>query len=101
MKQRSPTFLIGLIASIILGFGIVAGVVLTLRSISGLGYDPSMLQATKTGPNSATLNLETYPDSMVCHSSSGEPQIEWVTYCPTTSLEVPPNSIITVTIKQY
>lgn len=100
MKQRSPTFVIGLIASIILGFGIVAGVVLTLRSISGLGYDPSVLQATKT-PNGATIELSTYPDSMVCHSDAGDPQINWVTYCPTTSLEVPPNSLITVVIKQY
>src|SRR5947209_20568862 len=99
MNQRSPTFVIGLIASIILGFGIVAGVVLTLRSISGLGYDPSVLQATKRGPNSATIELATYPDSMVCHADAGEPQIEWVSYCPTTSLEVPPNSVITATIK--
>jgi hypothetical protein len=101
MKQRSPTFVIGLIASIILGFGIIAGVWLGLSSISGLGYEPGVLQATKTGPNSATLDLSAYPDSMVCHPDAGEPQIEWVSYCPTTSLEVPPNSVITVTIKQY
>jgi hypothetical protein len=101
MKTRSPAFVIGLIVSIILGFGIVAGVVLGLRSITGLGYEPGALQATKTGPNSATIDLATYPDSMVCHSDAGAPQIDWVTYCPTTSLEVPPNSVITVTIKQY
>src|SRR5438874_4666679 len=101
MRQRSPAFFIGLIASIILGFGVVAGVVLGLRSITGLGYEPGVLQATKTGPNSATIELATYPDSMVCHSDAGELHIDWVTYCPTTSLEVPPNSVITVTIKQY
>jgi len=101
MKQRSPAFVIGLIASIILGFGIVAGVVLSLRSIAGLGYEPSMLQATKTGLNTAELDLATFPDSHVCHADQGEPQIDWVTYCPSTSLEVPPNSLITVVIKQY
>jgi len=101
MKQRSPAFIIGLIAAIILGFGIVAGVVLSLRSIKGLGYEPPVLQATKTGPNSATLSISTFPDSMVCHPDAGNPQINWVTYCPSTTFEVPANSLITVVIKQY
>jgi len=101
MKQRSPAFIIGLIAAIILGFGIVAGVVLSLRSIKGLGYEPPVLQATKTGPNSATLSISTFPDSMVCHADAGNPQINWVTYCPSTTFEVPANSLITVVIRQY
>ncbi len=89
-------FIIGIVASIILGFGVVAGVAVGLRSTAGLGYEPNVWQATKTGPNSATLNLSTYPDSMVCHADQGEPQIEWVTYCPSTNWELPPNSLITV-----
>jgi hypothetical protein len=101
LKRHSAGFVFGIVLAIMLGFGIVAGVWLGLHSIQGLGYEPGVLQATKTGPNSATLSLETFPDSHVCHADMGEPQINWVTYCPTTSLEVPANSIITVTIRNY
>jgi hypothetical protein len=38
---------------------------------------------------------------MVCHPNADSLQIQWVTYCPSTSLEVPPNSIITVIVSQY
>src|SRR5256714_5583591 len=101
MKRHSSGFIIGIVASIILGFGIVAGIALGLRSIAGLGYEPSVVQATKTGPNSATLNLSTFPDSQVCHPDAPNPQIGWVTYCPSTTWELPANSVITVVIKQY
>jgi hypothetical protein len=101
MKRHSPGFFIGIVASIILGFGIVAGVWLSLSSAQGLGYEPATLQATKTGTNSATLNVSTFPDSMVCHADAPNPQIGWVTYCPSTSWELPANSLITVVIKQY
>ncbi len=101
MKQYSSAFVIGIVASIILGFGIVALVALGLRSNAGLGYEPGVLQATKTGPNSATLNLSTFPDSQVCHPNTPNPQIGWVTYCSSTTWELPANSLITVVIKQY
>jgi len=106
MKQRSPAFVIGLIASIILGFGIVAGVWLGLSSISGLGSESGVFRATRTGPNSATRELATYPDSHVCHPDAPAEQAIWVTYCSgdnglATKLEVPPNSVITVVLKQY
>jgi len=101
MERHSPGFFIGIIATIILGFGIIAGIFLSLRSVQGLGYDPSVLQATKTDSTSATLDLSTFPDSMVCHADAGEPQISWVTYCPSTTFELPANSLITVVIKQY
>lgn len=101
MKQHSSGIIIGLVVSIILGFGILAGIWLSLNSIGGLGYEPGMLRATKTGTNSATFELSAFPDSHVCHSDMGEPQIDWVTYCPTTSLEVPANSIVTVVINNY
>ncbi|TMF42130.1 MAG: hypothetical protein E6I32_18745 [Chloroflexi bacterium] len=100
MKQRSSGFYIGIVAAIILGFGIVALIALGLRSDQGLGYQPPVLQATK-GPNGATLNLSTYPDSMVCHPDAPNPEINWVTYCPSTSWELPANSLITVVINQY
>src|SRR5260370_29695867 len=76
MKRHSSGFIIGIVVSIILGFGVVAGVAVGLRSTGGLGYEPKVWLADKTGPNSATLNLSTYPDSMVCHSEQGAPQIE-------------------------
>ena len=102
MKRLSPGAIIGLVVTIILGFGIVAGVWLGLSSVQGLGYEPGVLQATKTpGTNRATLNLSSYPDSLVCHPDQGNPQITWVTYCPSTTFEVPANSLITVVIKQY
>ncbi len=101
MKLHSLSFVIGIIGSIILGFGIVAGVWLSLRSVSGLGHNPDVLQATKTGPDSATLSLSTFPDSMVCHGANGGDNPTWVSYCPSTSFEVPPNSTITIIIKNY
>lgn len=101
MKRQSSGFVIGIIVSIVLGFGIVAGIWLGVRSIGGLGYEPGVYQATKTGPNSATLDLSTLPDSQLCHAGEGSPQINWVSYCPSTSFQVPPNSLITVVIKQY
>ncbi len=106
MKQHSSGIIIGLVASIILGFGILAGIWLGLSSISTLGSESGVVQATRTGPNSATLELATYPDAHVCHADAGAPQVDWVTYCSgtngqATKLEVPPNSVITVVIKQY
>jgi hypothetical protein len=101
MKRRSSGFVIGIIVSIVLGFGIVAGVWLSLRSATALGYEPGVWRATKTGPNTATLNISTFPDSNICHAGEGKPQIDWVTYCPSTSFEVPPNSLVTVVINQY
>jgi hypothetical protein len=101
LKQHSSGFVIGIIVSLVLGFGAIAGSWLGIRSIWGLGYEPGVLNATKTGPNSATLSVSTFPDSHVCHANVGEPQSDWVTYCPTTSFEVPPNSLITVVIQNY
>jgi hypothetical protein len=101
LKQHSSGFFIGIVVSIILGFGIIAGIWLTFQSAGGLGYEPGVLRATKTGPDSATLSISTFPDSHVCHADAGAPQSEWVTYCPTTSFEVPANSTITVVINNY
>lgn len=106
MKQHSSGFYIGIVVSIILGFGILTGIVLALRADEGLGTYSGVLMATKTGPNTATLNLATYPDAQVCHSDAGAPEVTWVTYCAgdnsvVNQIELPPNSLITVNIKQY
>lgn len=101
MKKHSSGFYIGIVVSIILGFGVVAGIATIFRADAGVGYNPDVLQATKTGPNSATLNLSTFPDSMVCHPDAPNPEIGWVSYCPSTTWELPANSVITVIIQQY
>jgi hypothetical protein len=75
--------------------------VIGTRSIKGLGYEPAAVRST-TGHN---ITLETFPDSYACHGENGGPgggpHPEWVTYCPSTSIQVPAYSTITVTIKQY
>lgn len=101
MQKHSSGFYIGIVVSIILGFGVVAGIATIFRADAGIGYDPDVLQATRTGPNSATLNISTFPDSMVCHPDAPNPEIGWVSYCPSTTWELPANSVITVTIQQY
>lgn len=101
LRKHSSGFIIGIIVSIVLGFGIIAGVWLGLRSAADLGYDPGIWHAQKTGSNTATLDISVYPDSHVCHASDNEPQIDWVTYCPSTSFVVPPNSTVTIVIHNY
>lgn len=101
MKQHSSGLVIGVALSLIIGAGVLAAVWLGLNSSVALGYEPNVWHATKTGPNSATLTIATFPDSHVCHANAGEPQFDWVTYCPSTSFEVPPNSTITVVISNY
>lgn len=101
MKQHSSGLVIGVVLSLIIGFGVLAVVWLGLRSSASLGNEPPIYQAQKTGPNSATLTIATYPDSQVCHPDAPEPQIGWVSYCPSTSFELPPNSTITVVISNY
>ena len=107
MKRHSAGFFIGIVVSIIVGFAVLVAVWVGLASIQGLGYEPSAYFATKTGANTATLDLSAYPDSATCHPDAPNPQIGWVSYCSTsnpqvgTNIDVPPNSVITVTIKQY
>ena len=101
MKRHSSGFIIGIILTLVVGFGYLAIAWVSLSSVKALGYYPSVLKATKTGPNSASLELSTYPDSQVCHQTATSPEIDWVTYCPSTVFEVPPNSVITMTIKNY
>jgi hypothetical protein len=99
--KHSFGFVIGIICALVLGFGLVGAAWYGLSSQKSLGYDPSVLKATKTGPDTASLDLSTYPDSLKCHPDAQDPESGWVTYCPTTAFEVPPNSTITVTITNY
>ena len=57
--------------------------------------------ASGTVPH-AFIELQTWPDSMAgSHGKDGGPHPDWVTYGPSTNLELPANSLITVTIQQY
>lgn len=50
----------------------------------------------------AFLRLSTYPDSMAGeHGSNGGAHPDWVSYGPSTNLEVPAHSVVTMTIDQY
>jgi hypothetical protein len=61
-----------------------------------------VLKATPSGPAEVTLNLATYPDSMIgTHGRNGGPHPDWVTYGPSTTLSVPAHSLVKVTIRNY
>jgi hypothetical protein len=71
---------------------------------------PSQLRATVRGtvntPSGqlphAFLNLSAWPDSLAGeHGADGGAHPDWVSYGPTTNLEVPAHSEVTVTIDQY
>lgn len=50
----------------------------------------------------AFLHLATYPDSMAGeHGTDGGAHPDWVSYGPTTNLDVPAHSEVTITIDQY
>ncbi|MFM9136099.1 MAG: hypothetical protein ACKOT0_11850 [bacterium] len=100
------------LVSVLLGAGLVAAVAVFAHATSG---EPPLLVATPTGMvstatgemNSASLELQVYPNSSdqvagpmegvnALYASQG-----WPFYWPSTTLQVPANSLITVTIKQY
>lgn len=95
-------------------FATVAGgalaVGLTGTAVAHAGSTPGLLRATKngitqtsTGPRPhAFLELSTYPDSMAGeHGKDGGSHPDWVSYGPTSNLEVPAHALVTVTIRQY
>lgn len=105
MRKHSSGFYIGIVVTLILGFGLVTLLALLFRTDVGEGAS-GVVKATITGPNTATLNLATYPDSQVCHADAGAQEVAWVTYCAGDNsafeqIQLPPNSLITVNIKQY
>lgn len=99
------------------GAGVAAAVVggaalVTLlgTSLSLAASHPSELRASVRGyadtPSGrlphAFIDLSTYPDAMAGeHGGSGGAHPDWVSYGPTTNLEVPAHSLVTMTIDQY
>ena len=51
----------------------------------------------------AFLEISSWADSMAgnCHGDGGGAEPDWVTFCPTTNFQLPANSLITITVKQY
>lgn len=51
----------------------------------------------------AFLEISSWADSMAgeCHGDGGGPEPDWVSFCPTTNFQVPANSLVTITVKQY
>ncbi|MEK9736250.1 MAG: hypothetical protein VW239_02885, partial [Candidatus Nanopelagicales bacterium] len=100
------------IASVIVGVVVVAGVAVFASATSG---EPAVLAATPTGMvdtpegpmNSASLELQVYPNdsSEVPGPTNGVNAAYagqgWPFYWPSTTLQVPANSLVTVTITQY
>ena len=102
MSEHRSGHLVGVIVALVVAAVVFIGVVLLVRTSAGLGYEPPATAST-TG---AKLALSVFPDSYPCHGSTrarpgAAPRLEWVTYCPSTSIKVPAYSTVTVTVKQY
>jgi len=106
MRGRTTRWL-GVALTLLVGAGVVvvAAIVLHVTSIH-----PPRLRATLEGKLStpsgtlerASLSLSTYPDSLAGeHGKGGGPHPGWVSYGPTTNLQVPAHALVTVTIRQY
>ncbi|MCL4421567.1 MAG: hypothetical protein M1115_00100 [Actinobacteria bacterium] len=96
----------GAVLSVMIGFVVVFAAWVGVRSLANLGYQPATVAATKVAVNRASLTLSVFPNSYPCHGSAGgapgggaDPG--WVTFCPSTSLQVPANTVVTMTILQY
>ena len=100
------------LASVLIGAGVVASVAFFGNAVAG---EPPVLAATPTGMvqtpkgemNSAKLELEVYPNSSdkipgpTNGVNAAYAPLGWPFYWPSTTLQVPANSLITITIKQY
>ena len=92
----------------VLGGALAVG--LTGTAVASAGSTPGLLRAVTKGiartPDGnrphAFLELSTYPDSMAGeHGRGGGSHPDWVSYGPTTNVQVPPHALVTVTIRQY
>jgi len=97
MTEGGTGRVVGVAITFVAVAALLIGLVFAVRAGKGLGYNPPPNSQT-TG---ASITLSAFPDSMVCHGSGGGAHPEWVTYCPSTSIKVPADSVVTVTIMQY
>jgi hypothetical protein len=101
---------VGAVGAVVVGGLVVGAAAVVLHSAP---VTPPTLVAKVTGTTSAipgvtttaSLDLATYPDSAAItwrRSAGGVgPHPDWVSYGPTTVLQVPAHALITVTINQY
>lgn len=93
---------------------LVLGAGLVVLAIVGLNYQKSELPGVtlaklngtaKTSKGElphADLEISVYPNSMSgAHGPDGGKHPDWVSYGPTSNFQVPANSHVTITIKQY
>lgn len=101
--------IVSAIGTVLVGALVVGGAAAVLHSAP---VPPPLLTASVTGTTTsipgvtktATLELSTYPDSsVITWRRNGGPGVhpDWVSYGPTTNLQVPAHTLVTVTIKQY
>jgi len=97
MSSQLRRHAVGVTASILVAAALFVVLVVAVRAAGGLGSESAAVSAT-TG---RSIQLAAFPDSMACHGGTSGPHPEWVTYCPSTTLRVPANTTVTVTIYQY
>ena len=101
----------GALSAVVLGAVVIGTTAFALHTASP---KPPLLVASSQAASStgiagvtktATLNLESYPDSapITWRRTNGGvgPHPDWVSYGPSTELQVPANTLVTVTIQQY
>ena len=97
-----------------LGAVIIGGAAVVTLAGTALAHStaqPNVLKATVQGTANtpqgtlphAFLKLATWPDSLGTdmHGANGGAHPDWVTYTPSTTLQVPQHALVTVTITQY
>ncbi|MGI8757455.1 MAG: hypothetical protein ACR2MB_16685 [Acidimicrobiales bacterium] len=91
--------LAGPVLTVLVGAAFVA----TLGFVLHQRPSPAIAAAPKPAASAhAYLHLSTYPDSLAGeHGKDGGAEPDWVSYGPTTTLTLPANSLVTVTISQY
>src|ERR1700744_2218118 len=103
MRKRTGV----IVGSVVLGGAVVITLLGTTLSLAS-EHAPELKATVKGNVETAQgdlphayLNLATYPDSMAGeHGADGAPHPDWVSYGPTTTLEGPAHSEVTVTLEQ-
>ena len=101
--------LVGAVGTVAVGAVVIGTAALVLHSAP---TEPPLLTATVPARSSSTpgvtsetaLELATYGDSSQItwrRTNDGQGPHDWVSYGPTTNLQVPAHSLVTVTINQY
>ncbi|MHB8245339.1 MAG: hypothetical protein ACYDGN_08305 [Acidimicrobiales bacterium] len=96
----------GAVLAVVIGVVVVLAAWQGVRNLANLGYEPATTVARTVPGHGVTLTLDSFPNSYPCHGSAsgaagGGDNPDWVTFCPSTSLQVPANTLVTMTIMQY